>query len=95
MDHECFSIRSKEALRTALEGFRDFYVKTGRVVALDKFKDYLSDCLPRVRFIQHKESPVVSVSHWGYIGAIIHTDTKTLEILPETDKGLSTTIQLA
>ena len=94
MDHECFSIRSKEALRTALEAFRDFYVKTGRVVALDKFKDYLSDCLPRVRFIKHTER-TVQVSHWGYVGAIIQTDTKTLEILPENDKGIPTTIQLA
>ena len=94
MDHECFSIRSKEALRTALEAFRDFYVKTGRVVALDKFKDYLSDCLPRVLFVEHTES-TIQVSHWGYVGAIIHTDTKTLEILPENDKGIPTTIQLA
>lgn len=94
MKHECFSIRSKEVLRTALEGFRDFCVKTGKVVALDKFKDYLSDCLPRVRFIPNTES-TVQVSHWGYIGAIIHTDTKTLEILPENDKGISTTVQLA
>ena len=94
MGHECFSIRRKEALRTVLEAFRDFYVKTGRVVALDKFKGYLSDCLPRVLFVEHTEN-TVQVSHWGYVGAIIHTDTKTLEILPENDKGIPTTIQLA
>ena len=79
----CFSTKSRECLDYELAPLRS--LTTISKEQIDRLKVELSNQLHRLRIVRKGNRTIIS--HWGYIGAIIDDNAKTLEVLSPTNKS--------